>query len=75
VRIGPNLLVTDDAELLRRMGGARSTYSRSAWYDGMKIDPRVNNVISERNDKHHNALRAKMVTGVSLSPRHFLQTN
>ena len=72
MRIGPNLLVTDDAELLRRMSGARSPYSKSAWYDGMRIDPRINNVISERDNKHHNALRAKMSTGVSPSPRHFL---
>lgn len=47
------------------MSGARSTYSRAAWYDGMRLDPRVNNVISERNDKRHNALRAKMASGVS----------
>jgi hypothetical protein len=31
----------------------------------MRLDPRVNNVISERNDKRHNALRAKMASGVS----------
>ncbi|KAE9370992.1 cytochrome P450 [Stipitochalara longipes BDJ] len=65
VRIGPNLLVTNDADLLRLMSGARSTYSRAAWYDGMRLDPRVNNVISERNDKRHNALRAKMASGYS----------
>jgi len=64
-RIGPNLLVTNDADLLRLMSGARSTYSRAPWYDGMRLDPRVNNVISERNDKRHNALRAKMASGVS----------
>ena len=63
--IGPNILVTNDADLLRHMSGARSTYSRAAWYDGMRLDPRVNNVISERNDKRHNALRAKMASGVS----------
>jgi hypothetical protein len=65
-RIGPNLLVTDDVDLLRRMSGARSPYSRAEWYDGMRLDPRVNNVISERNDKNHNALRAKLASGVSL---------
>jgi hypothetical protein len=68
-RIGPNLLVTDDVELLRHMSAARSPYSRSDWYDGMRLDPKVNNVISERNDKRHNALRAKLASGVSL---HFL---
>jgi hypothetical protein len=71
-RIGPNILVTNDAELLRHMSGARSTYSRAAWYDGMRLDPRVNNVISERNDKRHNALRAKMASGVSLTTSMFI---
>jgi hypothetical protein len=68
-RIGPNLLVTNDADLLRLMSSARSTYSRAPWYDGMRLDPRVNNVISERNDKRHNALRAKMASGVSPTAR------
>lgn len=71
-RIGPNILVTNDADLLRHMSGARSTYSRAAWYDGMRLDPRVNNVISERNDKRHNALRAKMASGVSLTTSTFI---
>jgi hypothetical protein len=66
-RIGPNILVTDDADLLRRISGARSPYSRAEWYDGMRLDPRVNNVISERNEKRHTALRAKMASGVSLA--------
>jgi len=66
-RIGPNLLVTNDAELLRCMSGARSLCSRADWYDGLKLDPRLNNVISQRNEKRHTALRAKMPLGVSLS--------
>lgn len=66
-RIGPNLLVTDDVDLLRRMSAARSVYTRSDWYDGMKLDPSVNNVISERNDQRHTALRAKMAAGVRLT--------
>lgn len=65
-RIGPNLLVTDDVDLLRHMSAARSVYTRSDWYDGMKLDPNVNNLISERNDQRHTALRAKMAAGVGL---------
>ena len=63
-RIGPNHLVTDDVDMLRHMSAARSVYTRSDWYDGMKLDPTVNNVISERNDQRHTALRAKMAAGV-----------
>ena len=63
-RIGPNLLVTDDVDLLRHMSAARSVYTRSDWYDGMKLDPNIPNVISERNEMRHTALRAKMASGV-----------
>ncbi|KAA6412103.1 MAG: cytochrome p450 [Lasallia pustulata] len=64
-RIGPNHLVTEDVDLLRHMSAARSVYTRSDWYDGMKLDPNINNVISERNDQRHTALRAKMAAGYS----------
>lgn len=40
VRIGPNDLVTNDAELLRRMSGARSAYLRSSWYSTQEVDTR-----------------------------------
>lgn len=63
-RVGPNLLVTSDAELLRKIGMARSTYSRAEWYDAMKFDPRINNTISENNEKKHNELRYKLSHGV-----------
>ena len=34
------------------------------WYEGMKLDPRVNHVLSERNEMRHNDLRAKLIAGV-----------
>jgi hypothetical protein len=43
---------------------ARSTYSRAEWYDAMKFDPRINNTISENNEKKHNDLRYKLSHGV-----------
>ena len=63
-RIGPNLLATSDAALLRRIGMARSTYSRAEWYDAMKFDPRTNNTISEKDEKKHAELRYKLSHGV-----------
>jgi hypothetical protein len=65
-RIAPNTLVTSEVELLRRMSAARSPYTRADWYDGLRLDPKINSVISERNDKLHNALRAKISVGVSV---------
>ncbi|KAK3369917.1 hypothetical protein B0H63DRAFT_454147 [Podospora didyma] len=39
VRIGPNDLITDDPDIIRRMNGARSPYHKSSWYYAMKLDP------------------------------------
>jgi hypothetical protein len=47
------------------MSAPRSRWARGDWYDGMKLDPRVNNVFSERDEKRHAELRAKMIAGVS----------
>lgn len=68
-RIGPSLLVADDAELLRHMSATRARWTRGIWYDGMKMDPRVNNILSVRDERRHAELRAKMIAGVSLSPQ------
>lgn len=63
-RVGHNTLVTSDPNLLRRMLSVRTPYKRSDWYDGMRLDPGRDNVLSERNDEKHNKLRAKMAAGV-----------
>ncbi|KAF5520379.1 Cytochrome P450 monooxygenase lolP1 [Colletotrichum aenigma] len=65
VRIGPNDLVTNDAELLRRMWAVRSPYRKGAWYQAVRFDPTRDNIISMRNDHDHNELRAKMAIGYS----------
>lgn len=39
---------------------ARSTYARAEWYDAMKFDPRINNTISEKDEKLHNQLRYQL---------------
>jgi len=64
VRVGPNELITSDPDVLRKILSIRSAYRRSNWYDALRIDPTHNNVLSERNDEKHNALRAKMAAGV-----------
>ncbi|KIW94721.1 uncharacterized protein Z519_04698 [Cladophialophora bantiana CBS 173.52] len=64
-RIGPSLLVTDDPELLRHMSAPRSRWTRSSWYDGMKLDPRVNNIFSERDERRHAEMRSKMIGAYS----------
>lgn len=62
-RIGPNNLLTDDPELTRRLLAARSHYTRGPWFDSIKIDPHVPNIVSERHPGKHNHLRYQMSAG------------
>ena len=59
VRIGPNELLTDDPELIRRMSAARSQYTRSSWYQFNKLDPYEDNMFSLRDTVAHDKMKAK----------------
>jgi hypothetical protein len=37
------------------MSGVRSPYARGDWYDGLRLDPKIDNVISEWDEKRHTA--------------------
>ncbi|EXJ89425.1 hypothetical protein A1O3_02492 [Capronia epimyces CBS 606.96] len=62
-RIGPNHLITDDPDVTRRILAARSHYTRGPWFDAIKIDPHVPNIVSERHTGKHNHLRHRMSAG------------
>ncbi|GIZ47929.1 hypothetical protein CKM354_001100500 [Cercospora kikuchii] len=62
-RIGHDLLVTDDAELIRHINAPGSRWTRSGWYDAMRMDPRQDNVFSTRNEEAHVDLKAKEAGG------------
>jgi cytochrome P450 len=64
-RIGPNDLLTTDVELIHRMQAARSPYTRSDWYQGFRLSPGVDNVLSMTDDKLHAKRRAQMNMGFS----------
>ena len=64
-RIGPNQLVTNDYELIRRMCGARSRYVRDDSFVASRFDPPNDHVGSTINEKKHSDLRAKLSVGVS----------
>ncbi|RDL36198.1 Cytochrome P450 oxidoreductase [Venustampulla echinocandica] len=64
-RIGPNHLLTDDPEVVRRILAARSHYTRGPWFDSIRIDPHVPNIVSERDTGKHNHLRHRMSAGYS----------
>ena len=70
VRIGPNELLSTDPVLLRSMSAVRSTYTKGDFYTSGRIVPNVDNVVSERDEVKHKAMRAKMAPGVSDSLNH-----
>jgi hypothetical protein len=63
-RIGPNHVITDDPGVMRRLLAARSGYERGPWFDSLRVDPHISNIISERNEKEHNKIRAKLAPSV-----------
>ncbi|RDW82494.1 hypothetical protein BP6252_03606 [Coleophoma cylindrospora] len=64
-RIAPNILLSNDPDLFRKAHAARSPYTRSIWYRAFRFDPRRENLVSQIDDKIHNALRARMTPGYS----------
>jgi hypothetical protein len=65
VRIGPNEIVSSDPDVWRLFLGTSSRYTRSTWFDGARLDPNHDNIVSQRDEKLHAELRAKMAMGVS----------
>lgn len=63
VRIGPNDLITDDPEFVRRMNSARSRYGRSSWYAPTKLNPYEDSLVNMLDVKEHDRLKAKMSLG------------
>ncbi|QUC21642.1 uncharacterized protein UV8b_05885 [Ustilaginoidea virens] len=64
-RVSPNDLVTSDPGLAKRMLAVRSPYTRSDWYNGLRFEPRVNSIVSVRDDSLHGVMRAQMASGYS----------
>ncbi|ERS98938.1 hypothetical protein HMPREF1624_04131 [Sporothrix schenckii ATCC 58251] len=63
IRVGPNQLVTNDPEVLRRMWSVRSPYKKGPFYEAVRFNPARDNLISMRDDALHAELRAKMANG------------
>lgn len=59
-RIGPKHVITDDPDITRRILAARSGYVRGPWFDSVRIDPHIPNIVSERDVKKHGKIRSKL---------------
>jgi len=64
IRIGPNRLVTNDPDVLRRLWAVRSPYKKGPFYEAVRFDPERDNIVSLRDDAAHAELRSKMAAGV-----------
>jgi cytochrome P450 len=64
-RVGPNELVTNDPDVLRKMMAVRSEYTRGPWYNAVKFEPGKDNLLSMRDEVAHTKLRNKMAAGYS----------
>jgi hypothetical protein len=67
-RIGPNILVTSDPDIIHRMSRARSPYTKSVWYQGIRMQPGHDNVFSTVDENSHTQRRAQMAMGVCEPP-------
>ncbi|KPI40708.1 Pisatin demethylase [Cyphellophora attinorum] len=60
-RVAPDLLITDDADVVRHVSSSRSGWMRSRWYDTNAFDARQHTVFTTRDEKIHAELRAKEI--------------
>ncbi|KAF2171923.1 hypothetical protein M409DRAFT_63461 [Zasmidium cellare ATCC 36951] len=64
-RIGPNVVVTNDPDLLRHMSLPKSRWTRSGWYSGFEMGGKTPHVLAERDEAKHKDLRGKLGNGYS----------
>lgn len=60
IRISPNTVLTDDPEVLKRISGARGTYSKDAFYSASFKLPDHDTMFSTIDTSTHDAIKAKL---------------
>jgi len=65
IRIGPDILITDDPALVRRMNAARSPYKRDKWYNAFKPNPYIHSMLTTDDDELHNEIKSKTAAAYS----------
>ncbi|KIW19931.1 hypothetical protein PV08_00506 [Exophiala spinifera] len=61
VRIGPNEVATDDAEIVRQISPTKSSYPSGSWYKTGKFNPYRENLFSTTDIEEHKKLRARLI--------------
>lgn len=59
------MLITTNADLIRRMNAVRSPFTRGPWYSCLKLHPERENVVSLVDERKHTELRNRMSPGYS----------
>ncbi|KAL8391490.1 hypothetical protein RB595_010203 [Gaeumannomyces hyphopodioides] len=65
VRIGPNELMTDDVEILRRVSAARSGYERDTWYTTGRFNPYYDNMFTVLQPAAHTRFKSRTLHAYS----------
>ncbi|KAI1777335.1 cytochrome P450 [Hypoxylon cercidicola] len=65
VRVGPNELLTDDPNVIKRLSGAKSQYWKSKWYTGFRFNPYHPVMFITREPAAHDQIKAQLMPGYS----------
>ncbi|KAI8237060.1 Fumagillin dodecapentaenoate synthase [Colletotrichum sp. SAR 10_99] len=63
VRVGPNELLTDDPEVLRRANAVRGDYGKDGWYISARFNPYQDTMITVLDKTLHDKMKAKTAAG------------
>ncbi|KAK1975068.1 pisatin demethylase [Colletotrichum cereale] len=59
VRIGPNEIMTDDPEIIKKISSARSSYHRGGWYTTGRFNPYHDNMFSLLDPASHSKAKSR----------------
>lgn len=65
VRVGPNELLTNDPEVVKRMSSTKSQYWRSKWYTGFQFNPYHPVMFIMTDPAAHDKIKAQLMPGYS----------
>lgn len=58
IRVGSNELVTRNPDDWKKILAVRTKYCRGDFYDCLRVEPGIDNILSQRDDVLHSSLRA-----------------
>lgn len=65
VRVGPNELLTNDPEVVKRMSSTKSQYWKSKWYTGFQFNPYHPVMFTMTDPAAHDKMKAQLMPGYS----------